>query len=682
MRSQAKRRIYLGEFNLLMNGSTYLPLVSGLLRASAEQSPIVREHFEFAPFLFHNDQLDRLVDSYRDPAVAAFSSLMWNAQLCLRVAERVKQRYPDCLIVFGGANVPHHPEQFFAEHPFIDVTVRGEGETPFTLILERLAQANGASDIDLDGLASISWRTGAGEFRHNQEEQQFQKDLDLYPSPYLEGLYDDIFVAHPDLQFQSIIETNRGCPFQCTFCYWGKGGMSRKYRFHGVDRVKREIDWMAEKKIQYIFNADSNFGMHRRDMEIAEYLVATKQRTGFPHKFRTCYGKNTDEKIFAIGKLFHEHGLEKGITISYQSVDEQVQKNIKRDNIRLECARDLQRKFNDLGVPVYTELILGLPGETLQTWVDGVDRVLGSGLKNQLFMYICQVFPNTDLAAPDYIEKHGLQTKVIELTEIHGRVRTGEWVSEEEEVVVATAAMPTEDWRRALIFSWVTMTMHSLKLGFYLIAWLVDRFECKHSEFLEFLANGEFDPEEYPRIAAAIAQFEQKIEQLRTGQGRGCVLPAYGDIYWDEEEACFLHLSEDFDAFYAELRELTVEFLEARGHAFATEEMEELDEVIRFQSLSIPRPSGRQKTVMSFEHNVLDYFTGLFATEPVALARTATVVEATQPDFAGELPRFARETILWGRKSGTMLAKMQHIDAASGPAEQAAMDLATQAVRS
>ena len=266
-----------------------------------------------------------LVGQYEQPVVAAFSSLMWNAQLSLRVAEQVKRRYPNCLVVFGGANVPHRPEAFLQRHPFIDVTVRGEGESPFRAVLERLATATDANDIDLDGIAGTSWRTPGGGFRHQELDQAFQKDLDLYPSPYLEGYYDEVFHRHPELQFQAIIETNRGCPFQCTFCYWGKGGMSRKYRFHGIDRVKAEIDWMAAKKIKYVFNADSNFGMHRRDMEIAEHLVASKQRTGYPHKFRTCYGKNTDEKIFAIGKLFHEHGLEKGITISYQSVDADVQ---------------------------------------------------------------------------------------------------------------------------------------------------------------------------------------------------------------------------------------------------------------------------------------------------------------------------------------------------------------------
>lgn len=659
MNGTTKRRIYLGEFNLLMNGSTYLPLVSGLLRANAEQSEVVREHFEFAPFLFHNDRVDRIVDRYEAPAVAAFSSLMWNAQLCLQVAERVKRRHPECLVVFGGANVPHHPEAFLRRHPFIDVTVRGEGESPFRNVLERLAAATGAGDIDLDGIAGTSWRTPGGGCRHNEIDQAFQKDLDLYPSPYLEGLYDEVIHRHPELQFQAIVETNRGCPFQCTFCYWGKGGMSRKYRFHGIDRVKAEIDWMAANRIQYVFNADSNFGMHRRDMEIAEYLVATKQRTGFPHKFRTCYGKNTDEKIFAIGKLFHDHGLEKGITISYQSVDEGVQKNIKRDNIRLECARELQRKFNDSGVPVYTELILGLPGESLRSWIDGVDRVLGSGLKNQLFMYICQVFPNTDLAAPEYLARFGVQTKVIELTEIHGRLRTADWVAEEEEIVVATAAMPADDWRRALVFSWVTMTMHSLKIGFHVIAWLVDRFGIRHSDFLEFLASGDFDHVEFPRFHRELAIFERKIERLRAGEGRGCVMPAFGDIYWDEEEASFLRLSAEFDGAFEELRGLVVEFLERRGQVFA---LDELDEVIRYQSLCIPRPDGAGTKRAVFSYNLHEYFEALFTTAPIALQEQPNVVEAVQPEFAGDLPRFARETILWGRKSGTMLAKLRPVE--------------------
>jgi hypothetical protein len=167
--------------------------------------------------------------------------------------------------------------------------------------------------------------------------------------------------------------------------------------------------------------------------------------------------------------------MKKGITISYQSTDPQVQKNIKRDNIKLSVARELHRRFNENDVPVYTELILGLPGETTQSWRNGIDEILSSGLKNQLFIYLCQVYPNTDLADRDYQKSFGIITKKIDLNEIHGNVRHNDWVSEIEEIVIATDSMPHEGWRRRVMISWVTMMIHSLKLGFlYFPGYMID----------------------------------------------------------------------------------------------------------------------------------------------------------------------------------------------------------------
>ena len=99
-----------------------------------------------------------------------------------------------------------------------------------------------------------------------------------------------------------------------------------------------------------------------------------------------------------------------------------------------------------------------------------------------------------------------------------------------------------------------------------------------------------------------------------------------------------------------------LEFAERRGLSIDTAE---LDDVLRFQSLVIPRPSGRSSQRARFEHDLPGWFDALFATEPRPMVASPTVVEAMQPDFAGELPRFARETILWGRKSGTMLAQLR-----------------------
>ena len=86
--------------------------------------------------------------------------------------------------------------------------------------------------------------------------------------------------------------------------------------------------------------------MHRRDIQIAEKLVETKLRTGYPDKFRTCWGKNISEQIFKIANLLHAHGLEKGITLARQTNSKAALENVKRDNIKLEAYSDLEKKFN------------------------------------------------------------------------------------------------------------------------------------------------------------------------------------------------------------------------------------------------------------------------------------------------------------------------------------------------
>ena len=110
-----------------------------------------------------------------------------------------------------------------------------------------------------------------------------------------------------------------------------------KYRHHYLERVFAEIDWIAEKKIKYVFNADSNFGMHKRDMDIAKKLVETKKKFGYPEKFRTCWGKNTSEQIFQIASLLNLYDMEKGVTLTRQTNSEVALKNVKRDNIKLDA---------------------------------------------------------------------------------------------------------------------------------------------------------------------------------------------------------------------------------------------------------------------------------------------------------------------------------------------------------
>ena len=78
--------------------------------------------------------------------------------------------------------------------------------------------------------------------------------------------------------------------------------------------------------------------------------------------------------------------MEKGITLARQTNSKEALKSVKRDNIKLEAYSDLEKKFNDLQIPVYAEMIMGLPGETYKSWIDGLGSLLETNINNQIFI--------------------------------------------------------------------------------------------------------------------------------------------------------------------------------------------------------------------------------------------------------------------------------------------------------
>lgn len=647
--SKRKLNVTFHEFNVRMGNCVYLPIVSGILRAYAETDPDICERYAFAPFLYQMDSVENVWKRYIDaPHVAAFSVSMWNEQLNLAIAKGLKETYSDCLIVFGGYSVPHHPEAYMERYQFIDVCVRAEGEEAFLNLLKRYG-THEYFISSFHGIPGLTYRLWGGHIVSNPGEYPFVKDLDKYPSPYLSGMFDDL-IKEEGLQWQSIVEWDRGCSFPCSFCAWGRGGETTKYRFHSLQRVQEEINWIARHKIPYCFNASSNFAMHPRDREIAEYLVVAKERWGYPTKFRTCFGKNTDEKIFQVASRLHGADMEKGITLARQSNDPTTLENIRRQNISLATYRNLQERFNEKGIPVYIELILGLPGETVASWKKGIDDCLiKADTKTSLFIYLCQCLANTELANPAYQARHGIVTKRIELQEIHGSPRQEGWVTEYEDVVVETATMPHVEWREMCKFGWLTMFLHSMKAGFFVLAWLWDRFHVPPSAFVAYLLE-RAAPD--TMLGREFVIWNRLLDRMIiASEGRGQVLEGYGDLYWDVEEAALIRASENWQVFYDELDVLLGDFLRERQIDYHS--LEKL-EVVLYQNLRMPRLQYSFRDHLFF-FNIPEYFDRVFSRDPVAITEAYQELALQPKDFDGDKERFARETVLWARKSGTML---------------------------
>jgi 2-(S-pantetheinyl)-carbapenam-3-carboxylate methyltransferase len=634
-----KHEIYFNEFNLLMGsgGIVYLPLVSGILAACAKNSPEIRKNAQFMPYIFLPDTASNIIEQYNEPSVACFSISMWNEQLSLEVAGSLNKRFPDCLIMFGGAQCPHEPTDYMNKYQFIDVCVRAEGEHAFIGILERIL----GGTRDFEGVANTSYREG-DSVKINYNIPAFERSLDEFPSPYLTGEFDYLLDKN-DHGYQAIIETNRGCPFMCTFCYWGKGGNNRKYRFKSLDTVYEEIEYLGKKGVTYIFNADSNFGMHKRDYDIALKLVETKTKLGFPEKFRTCWGKNTSERIFRIASLLHYHELDKGVTLARQSNNTEVLSNIKRDNIKLSAYSALEDHFNTLNVPVYAELILGLPGESIDSWKRGIDELLETGLNNQLFVYQAEVYPNTELGSKKYQDKYKIKTKKIALNEIHCSPRPEGWTTEFQKIVIQNYSMTTNDWRYMTKFSVITMLLHSMKLGYFILAYTHKRIEIKYSEIIELILNA---PTEF--LSTISSYIDQYLDDLVEGKGRGILAVEYSEVYLDIEEVLFLKATENIDKIFSEI-------LQILKSKFPKPLHEELEEVVLFQKTLIPFNKENEDSIsVEFKYNIPDYCLGFYRNLDIEIKESPNTLNIVRPGFENSI-EFTKYKVIYARKSGTIL---------------------------
>jgi radical SAM superfamily enzyme YgiQ (UPF0313 family) len=638
-------QVYLNEYNPFIGNAAYLPLTSGKLQAYALTCDDIAKQYQFMPYLFHIDTPIAILNQYDNPGIAAFSAAIWNEQLCLHVAREVKQLWPECLIIFGGTQVPHNPVAYMERHPFIDIAVRGEGEEPFKQVLHRYL-----SSREFSGIEGVTWRNlVSGKPEYNSDSVRFEKELDVYPSPYLMGLYDSLVQSRQDLKFQTIIETNRGCPFACTFCYWGKGGLSRKYRFFSLERVAAEIDWIGKNHIGFVYNADSNFGMHRRDEEIADLLVAARRSYGYPEKVVNLYGKNTDMRIYEIAKKLYLNGMHKGLGLSRQSMDQETLAKTKRGNIKISVYKSLQEKFESDGIPTFCELILGLPGETYESFSHGISELLEASLTCQLIIVLCEIYPNTEMGDPAYIKRHGIMSKRNVSYGVHSVIQDEKWVTEYIDYVIGTECMPTDQWKKAGKLAWTTMALTSLRLGYYILHYLHQRFGIRYIDIIEFMAQGKMQEGTGQLWLEELLHYEAFMEQLIAGRGRAVMLTEFGDIYWAIEESSFLRIANQAEQFYKEMVDIVGQFLGSKGIAY---DQAELDEAVKYQFLRVPTPKKFQKSDYVFQFNFPEYFEKMSSLNPINVTRESQRLFVKEEVHEVDKMQFAQERLLWGRRGG------------------------------
>src|ERR1700755_328943 len=331
-------RVGLVQINNSFSGQNSLPYSIALLQTYVQKFAPDPGRYAFLTPLYKRVRIADAVEALRDADLVGFSTYVWNGRISLEIARRLKALKPGIVVVFGGPHVPDQPEAFLRANPQIDLAVHNEGERTFLQLLEAWPDRDGWA-----ALPGVSMVRADGSFVRNPNIDRV-RDLDEIPSPFLEGAFDAIMDENPNESWIGLWETNRGCPFRCTFCDWGSATAAKVTKF-GEERLYREVDWFADKKIEYIFCCDANFGIQKRDVEIAEYVAGVKKETGYPVALSVQNTKNATERAYLTQKILSDAGLNKGVALSMQSVDMTTLEAIKRDNISLGTYMELQRRF-------------------------------------------------------------------------------------------------------------------------------------------------------------------------------------------------------------------------------------------------------------------------------------------------------------------------------------------------
>jgi hypothetical protein len=353
-----------------------VPLAAAYLKLFAERRGLAADYdIQVLPAPLAGALGDRALAAAlaeRRPWLVGFTCYLWNIERTLWVARELKRLLPGVRVVLGGPEITAD-NRWVLESGVGDYAVVGEGEQTFRDLLLALLD-DPTPPCPIAGL-HVPGADRLPAFRTPMA------DLSRLGSPYLAGVLDAA-----DEQML-LLETTRGCVFKCKFCYYPKSYDKQYYLPR--EAILANLRHARERGAREVFLLDPTLNQRR---DFADFLRVLGE--GNPGRTFQYFGELRGEGVTAeTARLLRDaHFTE--VEVGLQSIEPEAMTLMERKNNLRAFERGV-RAMLDQGIKVRVDLIVGLPGDTVESVRRGLRYLHDGGLYSDLQVFNLAILPGT-----------------------------------------------------------------------------------------------------------------------------------------------------------------------------------------------------------------------------------------------------------------------------------------------